>query len=525
MAFNPGYLMLLRRCQQVLGLIGRPLPLLLGLAGCTTVGPDYREPDIDWLQQLETSLYGETITLAPERASELSAWWQQFNDPILNVLIDRARTANPSLRIAALRVLESRAVMAGAAALDYPQLQTVSADAAYLQRSQGLGSNGASSWSAGARLGWELDFWGRFERAQQSADAAFFASIANQRDAQVLVTASVADAYWQYRVIEQRIQVLEHNARLQTRSFDITRQMFEAGQQSELDLQQAKAQYLATQSTLPGLLAAQQQLANALATLLGQPPGAVTDLAQAAPPLPSVVEVAVADMPAVMIQRRPDVRASLWQVAAQSAQIGIAEAQLYPAISLGGQLSWSGNSLIDQNAPATLGVGPLLSWTVFDWGRIDSEIRVQDARLQQLIEVYRQTALNAAREINDAAIAVQRTHEARLLLEQTVIASERALTLATSRYREGYADFQRVLDAQRAVFSQADRKLQNDSAHLSAVVSLFAAMGGGWLPQNVSDALPDDTRAMMMQRTDWGDLMTLEWHDPSKPATQGVTTP
>lgn len=484
--------------------------------GCTTLGPDYSEPTIEWLDAIEQDIYGQTITFSPDSAESLSQWWRQFNDPVLDQLIAEARAQNPSLRIAGLRVLESRALLAAAGATLYPQVQTLDASAFRIEQDRNVGASGFNQWSGGLTVGWELDFWGRFRRGIESADAAFAASVLNQRDAQVLLTAQVVEFYWRYQVLEERIEILTRNAERQKRSYDITRQMFEAGQQSELDLQQARTQYLSTLSSLPALEQAKAQTQNALSALLARPPGDIPGLNAYASELPLAQPLAVADVPAHLIQRRPDVRGGLWAVAAQSAQIGLAEAEFYPSIAVAGNLGWAGNSL-SNGSVGTLGVGPVINWTVFDWGRIENSVRVQDARLQQAIEAYRATVVNAAREINDAVIQVERTAEQRLILEETVLASERALSLASTRYREGYADFQRVLDAQRVVFTSADRKLQNDGAHLSALVALYKAIGGGWQADSIDQMLPAETLETMQERSDWGELLRAPFAEPLTP--------
>ena len=491
------------------------LTMLFALTSCAVVGPNYQEPDIAWLSTLEEDIYGTALTSA-EASDHLEQWWQRFGDPELNGLIEHARRNSPTLRIAGLRVLESRALAAAAGALLRPQSQVVSADASYVERESGPGSDGFTTWSGGFAVGWELDFWGRFQRSIESADAGFFASVANQRDAQVLLAAQIAQTYWQYRVIQQRIDVVHMNVTRQRRSYDITRQMFESGQQSELDFQQARTQYLSTKAGLPALEQAEQQLKNALALLIGEPS---VEIAPADPstPLPSAEVVAVGELPGHLLQRRPDVRASLWQVAAQSAQIGVAESEFYPAIAIGGGVNIGANSLRGSSAATSIGAGPAINWTVFDWGRIENTVRVQDARLQQLIENYRLTVLAAARELADAVIAVRKTAEQKELLLETVAASERTLDLAQARYREGYADFQRVLDAQRVLFSQADRALQTEANHLSAIVELYKAIGGGWMPEHIDTMLDAKTLDTMMNRTDWGELIHRPVADPVKP--------
>ena len=219
-----------------------------------------------------------------------------------------------------------------------------------------------------------------------------------------------------------------------------------------------------------------------------------------------------------MLLRRPDIRTAAWQVAAQSAQIGIAEADLYPAISLLGSIGWSGSTLNSSSDNTSLSVGPGLRWNIFDYGRIENNVRVQDARLQQLIESYQNSVLQAAREIDDAAISVVKTREQQAVLDQSVRAAQRSLELANTRFREGYADFQRVLDAQQSLFAQAERQVINEGNHVSAVIDLYRALGGGWLATPVEQLIPEEIRNTMQERTDWGNLLTAPLTDnPGRP--------
>jgi NodT family efflux transporter outer membrane factor (OMF) lipoprotein len=483
--------------------------LLFGLSACTTLGPEYRAPEVDWLEQWQTTFYGQVSDPTEGRLLDLRFWWQLFDDPALNTLIELARQENPSLRIAGLRILESRALLGIAGSNRYPQVQQLDGALAYVNTQQwgGPGSDqDLVSSQAGFTLGWELDFWGRFQRGIESADAAFFASIANQQDGQVLLSAQIADLYYAYRLTQERIAIAGENAGIQERSLEITRRLFRSGQAGELDLQQARTQYLATLATIPGLQLTLTQTRNAIAALLGRPPGDMPELAGGTGELPTIEPLKITGIPARLLQRRPDVRAALWQIAAQSAQIGIAEADFYPAISLAGSLGWSATSLSGSPNTGTLAIGPALRWNLFDHGRIANNVRVQDARLQQLIEQYRNTVLQAAREIDDAAVTVVKTREQQALLSETVSASRRALELAQSRYQEGYADFQRVLDAQRALFSQSDRELVAQGSHINAVIALYKSLGGGWLDP-VGQVVPESVRAGMRERTDWGGLL------------------
>ncbi|HWT38771.1 MAG TPA: TolC family protein, partial [Paraburkholderia sp.] len=211
------------------------------------------------------------------------------------------------------------------------------------------------------------------------------------------------------------------------------------------------------------------------------------------------------DVPADLLLRRPDVRAAEYQMAAQSAQIGVAKADLYPSVSLLGSLVWSASSLTGSPNTLALVAGPSVTWNVFDHGRITNNVRVQDARLQQLTVAYQNTVREAAREADDAATALSAALQRDTILNDAQGAARRSLTLANTIYREGYSDFQRVLDAQRALFAQQDAYVVNRSNAVGDLIALYKALGGGWdTEQPLIDAA---TRAQMQQRTDWGDLL------------------
>ncbi len=476
---------------------------------CTTLGPDYEEPEVGWLEDFQSDLYGQVGSPEVQSQVDLQFWWHLFDDATLNGLIELAKRENPSLRIAGLRILESRAALGIAGSNLYPQVQVAAGDITYIN-TQAFGGTDESlgSYQAGVNVGWELDFWGRFKRGIESADAAFFASIYNQQDVQVLLSAQVADLYFAYLTTLLRTDIARKNASIQKRSFEITEKLYESGQDSELDLQQAKTQYLATLSTIPGLEVASIQLRNALCAVLGRAPGDLPQLPEVAKSLPEVDPVIIQDIPAQLLMRRPDIRSAAWQIAVQSAQIGIARADLYPSISLFGTLNWTGNTLSGSPDSLGLGVGPSFTWNIFDYGRIKNNVRVQDVRLQQSIENFENSLLQAAREIDDAAINVVKTREQDLPLGESVRAAERTLELANARYRDGYADFQRVIDAQRAVASQTERELINDGSHISAVINFYKALGGGWIDNPVEKLVPEEMRETMEERSDWGDLLT-----------------
>jgi NodT family efflux transporter outer membrane factor (OMF) lipoprotein len=483
------------------------------------LGPDFQAPGEAW-----TKLWSSP---ALEQASQRRAypdvrqWWQVFADPVLDGLIAEADAHNSNLKIAGLRVMEARARLGIAQSGRYPQLQQASAESLYFNRRQSGGSNPQDShfWqhSVGFDVGWELDFWGRFSRAIESSDASYFAAQANYEDVLVLLRAQVADTYFSLRTTEARLRVARENAEQQKRNFEITEKLFNSGQSAELDLQQAKTQYLGTLSSIPELEGQVLRTRNALAVLIGQPPSALPQLLENQGLIPLVDRAVLQDVPASLLLRRPDVRAAELNVAAQSALIGVAETDFYPSLTLLGSIVWSTDTLKGTSNSLDLIGGPSLRWNLFDHGQISNNVRVQDARLQQLIEVYRDKVREAAREADDAASGLSKSLERERILSEAQVAAKRSLSLANSQYREGYSDFQRVLDAQRALLEQQDNYLISRSNAVSNLIALYKALGGGWY-----SALPTvdpGTRQQMEHRTDWGDLLNEPAPSPASSST------
>jgi len=292
-------------------------------------------------------------------------------------------------------------------------------------------------------------------------------------------------------------------------------------------VQQAKTQYLSTISAIPEIEITETRVRNALAALLDRPPRQIDELSQATYALPVVRPDAISEVPAALLCRRPDVRGAAWLVAAQSAQIGVAKAEYFPAIALIGSLGWSSDSVSATPQVTTLGVGPALTWNVLDWGRIGNNVRVQDARLQQAIVNYQNQVLSAARELDDAAVELVKTGERQQILIEAAESAQRELDLASIRYQEGYSDFQRVLDAQRALFAAQERELVNRGNHVSALVAFYKALGGGWLEADVDQLVPDAVRDRMRKRTKWGDLLDapLPENGEGPQAPDGAKTP
>ncbi|MEE4162780.1 MAG: efflux transporter outer membrane subunit [Woeseiaceae bacterium] len=489
---------------------------LLVASGCAPVGPDFVRPDVplqpEWLSaELEEFDTGEP---------ELVDWWRQFEDPVLDQLIGLAFARNNSLRIAGLRVLEAQARLNVAVGNQYPQVQVLAGDVT----SVGTSSNGADGESTersfrqanlAANISWEIDFWGRFRRGVEAADASFLASVADYDDAMVLVTAGVAETYVIIRTLEEQVRLARTSYDTQKRSYEIAELLYRNGENSELDALQAETLLLGTEAVIPGLEIGLRQAKNALATLLGMAPGEVDALIGTRSSLPDVPDtIAAGSVPAELLRQRPDVRRAELNAFAQNAVVGIATTNLYPSFSLNGSLGLGSTDVDDSrlgdflNGDSTTWVaGASFVWPFFNYGRIRNNIRVEDARLQQALIAYRETVLEASREVEDAMAAFAGSRRQAATLRQGVVAAQRSADLSLLRYQEGFADYQRVLNAQQSLFSQQQRYATAQGDILISLVDIYRSLGGG-VPATRRFVDPE-TRDQMQERTNWGDLFEI----------------
>lgn len=489
-------------------------PLLVGgscllLSACTLLGPDYQTPGVEEI----SSWHSASESQQTATTTDYRQWWDKLHDPVLSALVLEALQKNPDVRIAGLRILEAQAQLGIAESLLGPQATVGTAEFLQAGQSRNGHSSAGSSYGAGFNLGWELDFWGKFQRGVEAADASYFATLAQYDDVQVLMAAQVAQLYVSIRTLEARLIIARENARIQERSLQITERQFKSGNTAELDVQQAKTQYLGTLSSIPQLATTLRQSQNALSALLARSPGPLPEMQEGTGVIPKGELALVAEMPADLLRRRPDVRAAERQLAAQSALIGVAESDLYPSITLLGTLGI--NAAGGESGTYSWGIGPSLSWNLFDQGRLGNQILVQDARFQQLHERYRDSVLQAAREVDDAAVAYANGQEEITLLTQTGEAARRSLEIANTQYREGMADFQRVLDSQRALFSQQERLVNSRGARMRDLITLYKALGGGWEQGRERPLVTSEVDAQLRKRADWVPLL-----DAARPMTQ-----
>lgn len=504
-----------------------PTAVLVALlaTGCAPVGPDFQRPDAPWLDHWRVELLAPTTASQPQAAAspQYEDWWRVFEDPALDQLVQLAQRANPSVAIAGARIMEARAQLGVAGSGLYPQLQQLSGSAFQIGESvDDAPDQSFASYGAAFDIAWEMDFWGKYRRGIEAADANYFASIAQYDDVQVLVAAQAASLYTSIRTIEQRLRITQDNAALQKRSLEITERLYSSGNESELDVQQAKSLYLGTIATIPELESGLRQAQNALNTLLGRPPGPVPEMAAGAQIPEAGLEVIV-DLPASLLRRRPDVRSAETLLAAQSALVGVSQAALYPSIALVGTVGLSATSLTSSSTTLAWSAGPALAWNVFSYGRLENQVLVQDARFQQLYVAYQDTLLRAARELDDAAVAFAKSRVQLGILEQAAQAAKRSLDIATIQYQEGQVDFERVLDSQRSLFAQQDRLVATRSSVTQSLIALYKAMGGGWQAGRGRPALDESVRKVMAERMDWHGLLTAplpipaQEYEPPKP--------
>ncbi len=501
------------------------LILVSGLvSACAPVGPDFVRPDSQSIEQW-SDYSREKFRFAPQDSVK---WWGVLNDPVLDKLVAAARQNNNNIRIAGLRVLESRAALGVALGNRYPQAQVAAGDATALGLSESNANFSPAAdlnytqYNLGVSASWEMDFWGRFRRGIESADANLLASIASYDDALVLLTAQIADIYVVIRATEEQLRIARENLVLQERSYDIVEVLYRHGASNELDVQQAQTLLLSTRATIPGLETTLRQSHHALATLLGLPPADLSQALGGEGLIPEVPKQIMVGVPADMLRQRPDVRRAELQAMAQNAQVGVAQAGLYPSFSISGSLGLaaagdtdttrtvdSGFSELFRSESVTYAVGPSFVWPFLNYGRIKNNVRVQDARLQQALVQYRETVIQAAREVEDAMVAYIGSQQQDAILIDTVASAKRSTELSMIRYREGFADYQRVLDAQQALFGQQQRYVQNKGIAIRSLISVYKALGGGWQSGNAT-FVDEATRQEMEQRTNWGDLLDAD---------------
>jgi len=490
------------------------------LTGCTQVGPDFIRPEAQVRQQWMEADDVQVRTLP----ADYRMWWTAFQDPVLDRLVQIAYAQNIPLRAAGARVFEARARLGIAIGEQYPQLQQAVGSAFDIRESERAPTAPQqkspadqvqyNQVQAGIVASWEIDFWGKFRRAVESEDQNFLGSMAAYDNALVTLTADVAATYVTLRTTEERLRITQENVALQKESLRIAQARFQAGSAAGLDVQQAIAQLRTTEAIVPQFEASLRQAKNALCVLLGVPPGNIDHLLGDRSAIPQApLEVAVG-IPADLLRRRPDIRTAELQAAAQCAQIGVAKADLYPAFALNGAFGFLASDVgrfglgdLTNWSSRYYSFGPSFAWNVLNYGQITNNVRVQDARFQELIFGYQNTVLRAQQEVEDGLTSFLQARKSLIRMREATAAAKNAAELAMIQYRSGATNYTTVITAQQALLADQDTLAGAQGAVPQALVAIYRSLGGGWGLREGQPFLPAGITTAMGDRTDWGGLL------------------
>jgi NodT family efflux transporter outer membrane factor (OMF) lipoprotein len=456
----------------------------LACAGCA-VGPDYREPPTvapdEWhaLHNAATAPAGDPASLAD--------WWKTLNDPTLNQLIDQALARNKTAKEAYARVVEARARRGVAAGDFWPSLTAsaggnrTSSESRVSDPDVGLSGGTDEIYTAGLDSGWELDLFGGKRRAFEAANAQLGASQADLRDVLVTLLGDVALSYVDVRTAQSRLTFAEKNLEAQRGVLDITQWRAAAGLATALDVEQAQSNYQQTRAAIPSLQTSLVESMNRLSVLTGDPPGSLEAVLAERKPVPVASLEIAAGVPVDVLRRRPDIRGAERRLAAQTAEVGVATAQLYPSLSLNGSItlqSLNASDVLDGFRTDRLGLS--LVMPLFRGGALRQNVKAQNALVDQALASYEATVLGAYEEVENALTASSNEDARHEALQQGVESARRASDLALTQYNSGLVDFQTVLDSDRQLLALEDSLAVSDGEMTANLVRLYKALGGGW---------------------------------------------
>jgi len=457
------------------------LVAVLILSGCATVGPDYIRPRTsvskDWHTQLSGGLTAEEMD-----PQEMASWWTTLNDPPLSSLMERCVAGNLDLKKARARIREARARRGIASADLFPALDAAGSATWSLSSKDSETDRSNDLYASSFDAGWELDIFGGVRRSVEAAEADLRASQEDLHDVLVTLLAEVALNYVDARTFQARLTVAEANLEAQSETYQLAQWRYEAGLSDELAVQQALYNVENTRSQVPTLHNGLEEALNRIAVLMGEQPGKVHGELEKREPIPITPLKVAVGVPAGILRRRPDVRRAERELAAQTARIGVATADLYPKFTLGGSIGLETLSLghLSSSGSWALGGGPRITWAIFNGGAIRQNIEVQSALQEQAIMEYEATILGALEEVENALVAYAEEQRRRDHLHRATEAAQRAVELAQQNYQAGLTDFSDVLDAQRSLLSFEDQLAQSSATITSNLVRLYKALGGGW---------------------------------------------
>lgn len=482
--------------------------IMLGalLSACAAVGPDYKKPSL-----AVPSHWSHHADSVKQDSAALNRWWLSFHDPLLNALINEAITANLDLKQAVLRVKEARILRSQTIAAGLPSLNAKSTISKRLNNSsQTSGSGSSSTGGGGFGIGnqiinvfqsgfdaqWELDFFGGIRRAVEAADATVDSEVENSRMVVVTLLSEVARNVIELRTNQQLIALTQATLATQGNMLELTEIQQGSGLSNALAVVQAQAQVATTEAQLPPYQSAVEQAIHALSVLLGKEPNALagrllTQPTQQTPLVPA--SVAISDLPAELLKRRPDIRRAERQLALSTAYIGVATADLYPKVNLAAFIGLQ-NMRLSDFSPVGKSWSSSASVTVplFNWGKLKAVVKSKQNQNEQALLSYQATVLTAVQEVEDALVAYRAAQQRQRALNQAVAANELALHLVSTRYQIGLSDFIEVLSAQTVLYSSQRERLDNANKQNNSLIALYKALGGGWQQQA---SVNDDSRA------------------------------
>jgi multidrug efflux system outer membrane protein len=463
--------------------------LLALLAGCT-VGPDFKRPEA--AVPARWNGLTQPASTAPQTTTdeELAHWWTVFADPLLSSLVERAAEANLDLKLAEARIRQARAARAVAAGGLGP---TLGASGSYRRSESPIAAGGgrtesviSDQYEAGFDAGWEIDIFGGLRRNLEAADADLLAAVESRRDVLVSLMAEVARNYIQLRGYQQQIAVSKQNLMSQQHSARLTRERFEGGFVSGLDVANAEAQTATTAAQIPLLESSARQTIYSLSILIGEAPAALDAELSPVGAIPGAPPVVPVGVPSDLLRRRPDIRLAEAQIHAATARIGVATAELFPKFTISGSIGYQADdfgSLFDWSS-RFWSFGPSAVWRLFESGRIQAGVEVQKALQEQEVIVYRQTVLTALQEVENALVASTKEQTHRESLVAAVAANRKAVSLADKLYTEGLTDFINVLQAQLALYVTENALVQSTATVSTNLIALYKALGGGWVAES-----------------------------------------
>jgi NodT family efflux transporter outer membrane factor (OMF) lipoprotein len=478
------------------------------------VGPDYHPPKSKVAAQWSTGQSEEPAD---------AYWWHSFNDPVLSQLIEAAWRNNLSLQSAGVRVVQARAQLNQSIGNLFPQQQAISGGANYFnQLSANRGPKEFTTSQLLFAASWEADFWGKYRRTIQSDRAAFFSTVAAYDDALVTLIADVASTYVNIRTAEERIRVAETNLEAENESYRVASVQFKYGETSELDVRQAETLLSQTAAQVPPLQDSLNQDKNALAVYLGEPPDKINEYLKGPAGIPVAPKQVTVGIPRDLLRRRPDVREAGLNAASQSALIGVAKANMYPAFSLSGAFGLSSNNVGTNSLSdmfmwqgRSLQAGASFVWPVFNYGRLINQVRVQDAQFQAAILNYQNVVLTAQQEVENGLSLFSTQQHALAKLMDASTSARRSTQLSLIQYKAGETTYTTVLTTEQAQLAAEDALASARGNVALGLISIYRALGGGWEMRNSHDVISDEVKAEMARRTNWGAMLEAEHHLPA----------